>query len=85
MSSLTSGRKSPTATLLALLKQSEPCVADIARGFKRLHRMVESLPLTTDEFSFAHNWLTSAQKLCEAGDRHAARYQIDQVAKKLML
>jgi HEPN domain-containing protein len=43
------------------------------------------LPLTTDEFSFAHNWLTSAQQLCERGDRHAACYQVDQVAKKLML
>jgi hypothetical protein len=43
------------------------------------------LPLTTDEFSFAHNWLTSAQHLWEAGDRHAASYQVDQVAKKLML
>jgi hypothetical protein len=85
MSSLTSGRGSTMATLLYLLKQPEACVADVTLQFKRLHRLVESLPLTTDEFSFAHNWLTSAQQLWEAGDRHAACYQVDRVAKKLML
>jgi hypothetical protein len=84
MASPTFVQKSPATNLLAILKQSEPSVADITLGFKRLHRLVESLPLTTDEFSFVHNWLTSAQQLWERGDRHTARYQVGQVAKKLM-
>jgi hypothetical protein len=50
-----------------------------------LHRLVESLPLTTDEFCFAHNWLCSAEQLWDKGDRHAARYQVNQIVKKLML
>jgi hypothetical protein len=85
MASVASGHAITAATFLALLKRSEPSVAETALGFRRLHRLVESMPLTTDEFSFAHNWLCSAEQLWEAGDRHAARYQVDQVAKKLML
>jgi hypothetical protein len=63
MASPTFVQKSPAANLLAILKQSEPSAAEITLGFRRLHRLVESLPLTTDEFSFVHNWLTSAQQL----------------------
>ena len=85
MASLTSGQAFTAAIFLALLKRSEPSVTETALGFRRLHRLVESMPLTTDEFSFAHNWLCSAEQLWEAGDRHVARYQVDQVAKKLML
>jgi hypothetical protein len=85
MASVTSGQAFTAGTFLALLKRSEPSVAETALGFGRLHRLVESMPLTTDEFSFAHNWLCSAEQLWESGDRHAARYQVDQVVKKLML
>ena len=74
-----------TSKFLAMLKQSESSVATISLGFRRLHRLVESLPLTTDEFCFAHNLLTSAEQLWEEGDRHTARYQVNLVARKLML
>jgi hypothetical protein len=85
MASVTSGQEFTANSFLAFLKRPESSVAEAALGFRRLHRLVESMPLTTDEFSFAHNWLCSAEQLWESGDRHAARYQVDQVAKKLML
>jgi hypothetical protein len=85
MASLSSGQAFTVGAFLALLKRPEPSVAETALGFRRLHRLVESMPLTTDEFSFAQNWLCSAEQLWEAGDRHTARYQVGQVAKKLML
>jgi hypothetical protein len=85
MASLTSGRAFTANSFLAFLRRPEPSLAETALGFRRLHRLVESMPLTTDEFSFVHNWLCSAEQLWEAGDRHAAHYQVNQVAKKLML
>jgi hypothetical protein len=85
MKSVTSGLDFTSVILLAHSKHSELSDAEAASGFRRLHRIVESLPLTTDEFCFAHNWLCSAEKLWESGDRHAARYQVNQVTKKLML
>jgi hypothetical protein len=85
MASVLSAPRITAAKLLGLLQQSDTSVADITFGFRRLHRLLESLPLTTDEFGFAHNWLTSAELLWQRGDRHAARYQINQVARKLML
>jgi hypothetical protein len=85
MASLTSGRNFTAAILLALYKRSELSVAEAALGFRKLHRLVESLPLTTDEFSFAHNWLCSAEQLWDAGEQNAARYQVNQVIKKLKL
>jgi hypothetical protein len=85
MTAATSVQKLTAANLLALLKLSNPSVAEIALVFWKLHRLVESLALTTDEFSFAHNWLCSAEQLWESGDHHAARYQVNLVAKKLKL
>ena len=85
MGSLISDHDCTATNLMALLGQRKPFVAETARGFRRLQRLVESMALTSDEFSFAHNWLTSAEQLWEVGDRHAARYQVDQVAKKLLL
>jgi hypothetical protein len=85
MTAITSVQKHTAATLVALLKLAGPSVADICLVFRKLHRLVESLPLTTDEFSFAHNWLCSAEQLWESGDRHTARYQVNQVVKKLKL
>src|SRR5690242_8220329 len=57
----------------------------IAAGFDGLLRLAESLPLTTDEFGFAFNWITSARQLWERGEPGAARYQVDLVRKKLNL
>src|SRR5262249_8272191 len=56
-----------------------------AISFRRLHQLVEAMPLSSDEFSFAYNWLCSAEQLWEKRDRNAARYQVDQVAKKLVV
>jgi hypothetical protein len=85
MASLTLDQEINPTTLLALLERSELSEAATIVGFIKLHWQVESLPLTTDEFCFAHNWLCSAEQLWEAGDHHAARYQVNQVVKKLML
>ena len=74
------------AKLLALLRHpAESAAKEIASLFQALHRLVESLPLTSAEFCFAHNWLTSAQRLWETGDANAARYQVAMVARKLQL
>jgi len=85
MTALPPVRKLTADKLLAFLKLSNPSVAEIALVFRKLHRLVESLPLTADEFSFAHNWLCSAEQLWESGDHHAARYQVNMVVKKLKL
>src|SRR5438128_9218561 len=72
--------------LLALLKHpANATAAEVAAQIQALHRLVESLPLTSAEFCFAHNWLTSAQQLWEAGDCATAGYQVSLVAKKLNL
>jgi hypothetical protein len=83
MTAITPVRKLTADNFLALLKLSNPSLAEIALVFRKLHRLVESQPLASDEFCFAHNWLCSAEQLWESGDRHAARYQVSQVIKKL--
>jgi hypothetical protein len=85
MTALTVNQEITATILLALFRRSEVSVAEAALGFRKLHRLVESMPLTTDEFCFAHNWLCSAEQLWDNGDRHAACYQVNQVVKKLML
>jgi len=59
--------------------------AEIAIAFDGLRRLVESLPLTTEEFCFAANWIASARQLWEQGEPGAARYQVDLVRKKFGL
>jgi hypothetical protein len=74
------------AQLLALLHDPrEPSIVEIARRFEDVHRLIESLPLTSAAYCFAHNWLRSAQELCQAGEHATARYQVGLVAKKLNL
>jgi hypothetical protein len=85
MTALTANQEITATILLALFERSEVSVAEAALGFRKLHRLAESLPLTTDEFCFAHNWQSSAEQLWEKGDRNAARYQVKQVVKNLML
>jgi hypothetical protein len=79
-------QEASAAKLLALLRHpADAVVAEVASGFVALQRLVASLPLTTDEFCFAHNWLTSAQDLWQAGDSSAAHYQVALVVRKLEL
>ncbi|MFL5240849.1 MAG: hypothetical protein ACJ8FY_01960 [Gemmataceae bacterium] len=85
MTAITSVRKLTADNFPALLKLSNPSLAEIALVFRKLHHLVESLPLTTDQFCFGHNWLCSAEQLWESGDHHAARYQVNQLVKKLKL
>jgi hypothetical protein len=74
------------ANLLMLLAHpSKASAAEVASEFQALHRRVESLPLTSAEFCLAHNWLTSAQCLWEAGDANAGRYQVAAVVRRLGL
>src|SRR5207245_6926891 len=74
------------AKLPALLRRpANSSAAEVAMGFQALHRLVESLPLTSEEFCFVHNWLTSAQALWEAGHATAAHYQAAVVMRKLGL
>jgi hypothetical protein len=75
-----------TATLLDLLQDPrDASIGEIAGYFAVVHRLIESLPLASAEYCFAHNWLTSAQELWETGDYATARYQVGLVAKKLKL
>jgi hypothetical protein len=66
-------------------RQSSDSTEAIAAGFDWLKKFAESLPLTTNEFAFVSNWITSARRYWQAGDKGAARYQINMVWKKLSL
>jgi hypothetical protein len=57
----------------------------IAAEFDRLSNLVAALPLMTDEYCFAINWIASARKYWTAGELGAARYQLAMVRKKLAL
>jgi hypothetical protein len=57
----------------------------IAAGFDWLMTVAQSLPLTTNEFGFASNWITSARQLWEQGEHGAARYQVKMVRRRLNL
>jgi hypothetical protein len=55
----------------------------IVAEFDRLSDLVAALPLTTDEYCFAANWIAGARECWAAGDSGAARYQLQMVRKKL--
>jgi hypothetical protein len=57
--------------------------AVIAGEFARLGGLVAALPLTTDEYCFAINWIAGARECWTAGDVGAARYQLEMVRRKL--
>jgi hypothetical protein len=57
--------------------------AMIAAEFDRLSNLVAALPLTTDEYCFAINWIASAPECWTAGNSGAALYQLAMVRKKL--
>jgi hypothetical protein len=57
--------------------------AVIAAEFDRLEELVSALPLTTDEYCLAANWIAGAREYWSAGDLGAARYQLRMVRKKL--
>jgi hypothetical protein len=75
----------PTKLLAGLHDSQSATVAEIAREFTLLQRVVSALPLTSAEYCFALNWITSARQLWEKGDCGAAHYQISLVIKKLNL
>jgi hypothetical protein len=84
--SVPSSQEIKPAKLLALLRQMpEPCPAVVTLEFQAMHRLVESLPLTSDEFCFAHNWLAAAQSLWQLGETNAAHYQVATVVRRLDL
>jgi hypothetical protein len=57
----------------------------IAAEFDRLGDLVAALPLATDEYCFAVNWIAGARDCWAAGDVGATRYQLAMVRKKLAL
>lgn len=71
--------------LVALAGNAPQTDGAIQAGFDQLRRRAESLPLTTEDFSFAWNWITSARDLWKRGETGAARYQVEMLRKKLEL
>jgi hypothetical protein len=67
----------------ALRHSSAPPREVIATEFDRLSDLVAALPLTTDEYCFAANWIAGARECWAAGDVEAARYQLEMIRKKL--
>jgi hypothetical protein len=67
----------------ALRHRSATPRAVMAAEFDRLSDLVAALPLTTDEYCFAANWIAGARECWAAGDAEAARYQLQMVRKKL--
>jgi hypothetical protein len=67
----------------ALRQPSVSPHAVIAVEFDRLEELVAALPLMTDEYCFAANWISSARDCWMTGERGAARYQLAIVRKKL--
>jgi hypothetical protein len=59
--------------------------AEIAAGFEGMLGVAESLPLTTTEFGFARNWITSARQFWEQGEAGEVLYQVRQLCRKLRL
>jgi hypothetical protein len=55
----------------------------IAAEFDRLEELVAALPLTTDDYCFAVNWIAGACECWSAGDLGASRYQLEMIRKKL--
>ena len=55
----------------------------IEEQFDLWSKVVDSLPLTLDDYVFARNWVCSAQRLWQQGESKAAAYQLRQVAKRL--
>jgi hypothetical protein len=67
----------------ALSRPSGTPQAVIAGEFDRLIDLVAALPLTSDEYCFAVNWIAGARECWLAGDSWAASYQLEMVRKKL--
>jgi hypothetical protein len=55
----------------------------VAAEFDRLGDLVAALPLTTDEYCLAANWIAGAREYWSAGDRGAACYQLRMIGRKL--
>jgi hypothetical protein len=55
----------------------------VATAFDHLSELVAALPLTTEEYCFAANWITAARDCWSSGDFVVARYQLEAVRKKV--
>lgn len=73
------------ANLLDLLASAGTVPAKVEAEFDLLDARIDSLPLNTDEYGFAHNWVSNARELARKGECGAARYQVLQVCRKLGL
>ena len=73
-----------SADKLTTLLPDGPAEA-VNQEFDNWFLVIGSLPLTTSDYGFAHGWVTSAKQLWEQGDVHTARYQLNQVARRLEL
>ncbi|MFV1966858.1 MAG: hypothetical protein ACC628_15645 [Pirellulaceae bacterium] len=55
----------------------------IEEQFSLWHRVIEALPITSDEYCFLSNWLTTAHRYWCDGEVAAAQYQLDVASKRL--
>src|SRR4051794_20676605 len=60
--------------MVGLLQARPNGAGPVVVAFDRLGALIGGLPLTTDEFCFATNWLSSARQYWEAGELGAALY-----------
>jgi hypothetical protein len=56
---------------------------DSAAGLELIRRLIEALPLTTEEFGLAVNRLASARRYLSSGEGGAARYELRLLRRSL--
>jgi|GEM_PF-2325335 len=71
------------ALLATAAQPDDSRASQIEARFKLCGRILDALPLASDEYLFARNWLTSAQNLWSRGDGHVARFQVLQILRRL--
>lgn len=57
--------------------------AETESSFALCRRIVAALPLTTNDYLLAHNWLCSAHQAWRQGETQAARFQVVQILRRL--
>ena len=70
-------------SLLAKLDRSTGPNDDNVVETAELQRIIESLPLSTDEFGLAMNRLRNASRYLRSHERGAARYELKMLARSL--
>ncbi len=63
--------------------QTSACRREFAATIVATIRLIESLPLTTDLYTFARNWLVSADALATRGEYNTAIFQVRMLRRKL--